>query len=233
MAPVNPNEVIAEYTVPEKILLAASVLDKRGETPFTAEALIVCSWKGHPLTFGLKGFADQHPDSNKILASIMGEKGLAKKGWLQKVGQKLYILTDDGRDVVQKLQQGEPVTLSRPAKSIKIPSFPPELESFVQLIFESAAFTKFQEQRRAEIIFVEACKFWCISETMTTETIDAKRLIFADNLKQLKVEVKPSTMLSNGRSLDPEDLDFIIKVHEFLQDRFSRNLAMLRHKASR
>lgn len=94
---MNPIEVIAEYTVPEKILLAASVLETRGETPFTAEALIVCSWKGYPVTFGLKGFADQHPDSNKILASIMGEKGLAKKGWLQKVGQKLYILTEDGR----------------------------------------------------------------------------------------------------------------------------------------
>ncbi len=233
MAPVNPIEVIAEYTVPEKILLAASVLETRGETPFTAEALIVCSWKGYPVTFGLKGFADQHPDSNKILASIMGEKGLAKKGWLQKVGQKLYILTEDGREVVQRLRQGEPVTLSRPAKSIKAPTFPPELESFVQLIFESSAFTKFQEQRRAEINFVEACNFWCINDTMNSETIDAKRLIFSDNLKQLKIEIKPSTMLSNGRSLDPEDLDFIIKVHEFLQDRFSRNLAMFRHRSQR
>ena len=68
---------------------------------------------------------------------------------------------------------------------------------------------------------------------MNSETIDAKRLIFSDNLKQLKIEVKPSTMLSNGRSLDPEDLDFIIKVHEFLQDRFSRNLAMFRHRSPR
>jgi hypothetical protein len=231
VAPVNPNDVIAECTVPEKILLAASELEGRGETPFSAEALIVCSWKGHPKTFGLKGFADFHPDSNKVLASIMGEKGLAKKGWLQKVGQKLYVLTEDGKEVVQRLRQGETVTLSRAAKSVKAPGFPPELEIFVQSIFDSAAFTKFQEQRRAEIIFVEACKFWGISESMTTDAIDNRRLTFADTLKQLKVEVKPSTMLSNGRSLDPEDLDFIIRVHEFLQDRFSRNLAMLRHKS--
>src|SRR5947207_8895576 len=100
---------VEEFTVPEKILLAADVLDKEGQSPFSAEALIVASWQKFPKTFGLKGFAEQYPDSNKILSSIMGEKGLARRGWLAKMGQKLYALTRDGRAVVRRvtLEEGE------------------------------------------------------------------------------------------------------------------------------
>ena len=78
----GPN--VDEFTVPEKILLAADTLDKQGQSPFSAEALIVVSWQKFPKTFGLKGYADQYPDSNKILSSIMGEKGLARRGWLKR-----------------------------------------------------------------------------------------------------------------------------------------------------
>src|SRR5436305_933516 len=63
---------IAECTVPEKILLAARLLEDKGQSPFSAEALIVASWQKFPRTFGLKGFTDQYPDSNKVLSCIMG-----------------------------------------------------------------------------------------------------------------------------------------------------------------
>src|SRR6516165_11226040 len=94
---------IAECTVPEKILLAAHQLEEEGQSPFSAEALIVASWQKFPRTFGLKGYADLYPDSNKILSSIMGEKGLARRGWLAKMGQKLYTLTPSGQQVVSRL----------------------------------------------------------------------------------------------------------------------------------
>ena len=48
----------------------------------------MAAWQKFPKTFGLKGYTDQYPDSNKILSSIMGEKGLAGRGWLVKMGQK-------------------------------------------------------------------------------------------------------------------------------------------------
>src|SRR5260370_26468065 len=94
---------VAECSVPEKILLAASQLEDEGQSPFSAESLIVTSWLKFPRTFGLKGYADQYPDSNKVLSSIMGEKGLARRGWLVKMGQKLYALTREGRQVVRRL----------------------------------------------------------------------------------------------------------------------------------
>ena len=100
----GPN--VDEFTVPEKILLAADTLDKQGQSPFSAEALIVVSWQKFPKTFGLKGYADQYPDSNKVLSSIMGERGLTRRGWLAKMGQKLYTLTREGKQVVLRLQEG-------------------------------------------------------------------------------------------------------------------------------
>src|SRR5467141_1793873 len=99
--------VVAECNVPEKIILAASQLEDEGQSPFSAEALIVGAWQKFPKTFGLKGYADQYPDSNKILTSIMGEKGLARRGWLAKMGQKLYTLTREGRNVVRRVMQQE------------------------------------------------------------------------------------------------------------------------------
>src|SRR5262245_2145294 len=104
---------VADCTVPEKILLAADQLEKDGQSPFSAEALIVASWQKFPKTFGLRGYADQYPDSNKVLSSIMGVKGLASRGWLLKMGQKLYTLSRDGRQVVRKLlNDGEPESVT-------------------------------------------------------------------------------------------------------------------------
>ena len=51
---------IAECTVPEKILLAAYALEEAGESPFTAEALVVSAWRKYPITFGLKQFAEKY-----------------------------------------------------------------------------------------------------------------------------------------------------------------------------
>src|SRR5258708_33869193 len=104
-----------ECTVPEKILLAANQLEADGQSPFSAEALIVVSWQKFPKTFGLKGYAELYPDSNKILTSIMGEKGLARRGWLVKMGQKLYALTRDGRQVVARLMPDAEPTPPKPS----------------------------------------------------------------------------------------------------------------------
>src|ERR1700676_2342071 len=105
---------LTEFTVPEKILLAADQLEKQGQSPFSAEALIVAAWQQFPRTFGLKGYADQYPDSNKVLSSIMGVRGLANRGWRIKMGQKLYVLTREGRGILRRLlqQEEEPVPVS-------------------------------------------------------------------------------------------------------------------------
>src|SRR5581483_2647028 len=152
---------IADCTVTEKILLAALQLEQEGQSPFSAEALIVACWMKFPRTFGLKGYADLYPDSNKVLSSIMGARGLASKGWLSKVGQKLYTLSREGRSIAQRLAQGgEPVSTAVATRLTR------DQEKFLLGLFGSNALEKFDEGRKPELTFSDACRFWNISESL-------------------------------------------------------------------
>ena len=166
------NKVISieDCTVPEKILLAANQLEESGQTPFSAEALIVMAWQKYPRTFGLKGFVELYPDSNKILASIMGEKGLARRGWLVKTGLKMYALTKDGLVVVKRILKGE----DRPASRQSTIRTNKETDRILLNIMDSIAFEKFQDGRKQEVAFSDACKFFSIKDGMSADQIDAR-----------------------------------------------------------
>jgi hypothetical protein len=222
--------VIAEATLPEKILLAAHHLEEVGQSPFSAEALIVSAWQKYPNTFGLKGYAEQYPDSNKVLSSIMGEKGLAKRGWLIKVGQKMYTLSRDGRQVVRRLIQGE-----EPASKSSGPvNIPREHDKLLNALFASTALEKYQEGRKQEWTFADACRFWNITENLTPDVLDAR----LDHLSAVLAETERligdgTAVLGNGRSISPEDLAQLYDVHSQLSTRFSRHLTLLRNRAGR
>jgi hypothetical protein len=220
---------IAECTVPEKILLAAWELEEKGQSPFSAEALIVASWQKFPRAFGLKGFSDQYPDSNKVLASIMGEKGLARRGWLVKMGQKLYALTREGKQVVRRLMSdgSEPPELSGP-EPVK---FSRDQEKFLLGLLASSAVEKFQEGRKLEMTFADATRYWGITENMRGEALDAKinrlRASLADFDRMLG---STGATLSNGRSVGTDDIALLCDVHAYLEEKFSRHLTLLRNR---
>jgi hypothetical protein len=217
---------VAECTVPEKILLAAWQLEEKGQSPFSAEALIVASWQKFPRTFGLKGFADQYPDSNKVLSCIMGERGLARRGWLSKMGQKLYALTREGQQVVARLQEGgeTPAQTSSPVKISK------DQEKYLLSLLNSSAVEKFEEGLKDELTFADAGRFWGI-ENVQGSALTAR----LDRLRAAMAEVERtigsgSAELSNGRSISKADLYLITAVHEYLEDRFARHLTLLRNR---
>lgn len=220
---------IADCTVTEKILLASFQLEQDGQSPFSAEALIVACWQKFPRTFGLKGYTDLYPDSNKILSSIMGERGLAKRGWLAKMGQKLYSLTKEGRAVAQRLQDGgEPVSV---APSVKMTR---DQEKFLQGLFGSSALEKFDENRKPEITFADACKFWNISENHNGDSLDGRLSRFQSALNDIGRFVgSGDTEMSNGRSVSNDDIAHLSGVHEHLEERFARHLNLLRTRNER
>jgi hypothetical protein len=224
---------IAECTVPEKILLGAYALEEAGQSPFSAEALIVSAWQKFPQAFGLKGYADQYPDSNKVLSSIMGEKGLARRGWLIKMGQKLYALSREGRQVVRRLQQGDDVPGDRdvPSRPVKLSK---EHDKALQDLFASTACQKFQEGRQQELAFADACRFWGITENLHGDALDAKLDHLAATLALVERQVGlGSATLGNGRSVTLDDIDLLARAHSFLEQRFSRHLTLLRNRANR
>jgi hypothetical protein len=219
---------IAEFTVPEKILLTAEELEQQGQSPISAEALIVAVWQKFPRTFGLKGFADQYPDSNKVLASIMGEKGLTRKGWLVKMSQKMYAVTREGRQIVRKLRQGEESAAPVPVKLTR------EHEKFLNHLFSSSALQKFLEGRKLELTFADACRYWGITENMHGPTLDAKLSQFRAHLGDVDrlIGVGEST-LSGGRAVSAADIGQLCDLHSYLEERFGRHLNLLRNRSGK
>jgi hypothetical protein len=221
---------ILECTVPEKVLLAAHHLEEQGQSPFSAEALVVSCWQKFPKTFGLKGYTDQYPDSNKVLSSIMGERGLARRGWLAKMGQKLYTLTREGRLVVVRLQKGGEE--ANPVRaSIKLAK---EQEKTLQTLLAATAVQKIEEDRKEELTFADACRFWAITENVHGEALDARLERMRGTLNELARAIGTGTAdLSNGRSISMDDVAQLSQVHEYLEERFARHLTLLRNRVGK
>jgi len=222
---------LTEFTVPEKILVAADQLEKAGQSPFSAEALIVASWQQFPRTFGLKGYADQYPDSNKVLSSIMGVKGLARRGWLVKMGQKLYALTREGRSIVRKVLQQDDEPAPATTTTIHLSR---DQEKFLLALFDTSAVQKFEENRKAELTFADACRFWSITENMKGEQLDAKLTYFEQTLTELdKLLANGDAEVAGGRVFSAGDLRVLTNIHRYMEDRFGRHLNLLRSRSGR
>jgi len=226
------NAAVVEYTLPEKILLAAFQLEECGQSPFSAEALIVSSWQKYPRTFGLKGYAEQYPDANKVLASIMGVKGLARRGWLVKMGQKLYALTREGRQMVRRLRQeeGEEVVASA-AEPIALGN---DQDRLLQHLLASSAWQKHRDGRRADLNFADACRFWNITEHLAVSLLDQRLQLLGSTLNEIEQKVgSGSALLSGGRILGEDEITQLGELHDYLEDRFERHLMLLRNRAER
>jgi hypothetical protein len=222
---------LANCTLPEKILLAASLLEEQGQSPFSAEALIVSAWQKYPRTFGLKGYEEQYPDSNKVLAGIMGEKGLPGRGWMVKVGQKQYALTRDGRQIVRKLLQGEevpPLTARRPVTQVSR-----EQDLLLQQLTASAVFQKLLQSRQSEWTFSEACRFWSIGERVGSG-VDARLDELQAQLRDIERTLATRTItLGNGREVSAQEAGQLCDLHQQLEQRFARHLNLLRSRSAR
>ena len=220
---------LADATVPEKILLAAFQLEEEGKSPFSAEDLIVTSWKRFPKTLGLKGYAELYPDSNKVLSSIMGVKGLVRRHWLDKKGQKLYSLSRDGSHIVRKLQQGDEAPAAESASRLSR-----DHDKLLLHLLSAAAVRKYDDDRRSELTFGEACRFWSINENTHGEALDSRMRRFRATLGEIdRVLASGGKELTNGRSISDEDLSRLIEVHDYLEDRFSRHLNLLRTRSEK
>ena len=89
----------------DKILIAALKLSKGdARIEFKAEDLLVQVWKEDKPAFGLRGYEENYPDSNNLYVKLMGKKSLVRLGYLKKVGEKTYTLTEAGLSIASSLK---------------------------------------------------------------------------------------------------------------------------------
>jgi hypothetical protein len=223
-------DAIADLTVSQKILLAAHKLEEAGSTPFTAEALTVAAWKDSPRTFGLRGFIEEYPDSNRVLACIMGERGLARRGWLMKVGQKLYNLSRQGKEEAVRVLAGDDSPLPRRRALAKI-QVPKDLEQQLKAMFNTTAYRRYVDGMKREITYRDAIRFWSLAESATGDAVDQTINKVPTALAQVEQLLIGETVeLSDGQSVSQADLKSLAAAHRFLAEQFSRNLSQQRER---
>jgi len=149
-------------SIADKLLIAAREIEESGKKEFSAEDLVVSAWKKFPDAFGLQGYLDSegkaiYPNSNRVYAEIMGSKPLRKQGLLQKVGNKMYKLTEAGR-----VRAGSAANLPSD-KSPKKWSLARERVAQIKRLFESKTAQKMRLGELKEVSFFDACGFWGIS----------------------------------------------------------------------
>jgi len=215
---------VAEYTLSEMILLAARTLEEHEQSPFSAEDLIVESWKQFPRAFGLKGYQEQFPDSNRVLSSIMGEKGLARKGWLDKMGQKLYQLSKEGRRVIRRVTDG--FGDGEPGDE----HLPREQEKLILGLLDSTAARKFASKKSFELSFGDACRFWSINDNLSGEALDEQLRELEKALSAAERIAGKGSLAVGHRDLSTADIEQLREVHDHLQDRFTRHLSVVRNR---
>jgi hypothetical protein len=91
----TPRQAKTFSTTSRSALIIRVVYGTTGE--FTIEDLIVLVWEKNKQQFGLEGYEEKYPDSQKVKCVVYGNRGLARSGYLVKTGRRTYVkgLVDD------------------------------------------------------------------------------------------------------------------------------------------
>jgi hypothetical protein len=210
----------------ELVLLAAKELTEQGKISFSAEDLVIAAWKRFPDSFGLEGYGNVHPDSNRVFTKIMGAKGLRGRGWLLKTGEKLYQLSDGGRLYASTLSETGKGGPSRASLSRKE-------KMALRHLLDSKSVLKLKNGLQDEVVFGDACSFWDISPRSVASTLN-DRVTFTvgliDIAKQLLEENDSLAFVQGDVAITQDDLTILSRTHQFLLEKFQNELDIIRER---
>jgi hypothetical protein len=222
----------SKLSIVDKILISALEVENSGKARFSAEDLVVSAWKNFPNAFGLQGHLDDegrpvYPNSNRVYAEIMGSKPLRKQGLLQKVGNKMYKLTETGRNRARLLAD---------VPKHKIPdkwSLAREKIEQVRRLHESKAARKVRSGNFNEISFFDACGFWGIRPRSSAKDLYS-RFIHIENVLDEAIKAFGSrNMASSIHGRVPytvDDIESLYHVHQILKEKFSEDIEFIKKR---
>lgn len=219
-------------SVSDKLLLAAYELEESGRQPFSAEDLVVAAWRKFPTVFGLHGYRDdsgqlRYPNSNRVFAEIMGSKPIRQRGLLIKVGDKMYQLTEGGREYARELLRSgsesphEKAALGR------------DTEAQLKKLLASKAVEKVRNNRLDDITFYDACAFWGITPMSSAVELDGQVANFERIVQSAREAIhrdRLATFSHGGPSFGTEDLNRLLKASSSLQSKFQAELDVIRRR---
>lgn len=221
-----------DFSITEKLTLAAYEIEKsNNKQPFSSETLAVTAWKKFPDAFGLHGFRGSdgkllYPDSNRVYAEIMGSKPIRKKGYLIKVGSKMYQLTEAGREYAKFL------LTSKRERGVQKASLPREIEITLKKLLANKAVEKYKANRSEEISFYDACAFLGINPGSTAIELEGK-IANIDKIVDLArkiVKENAATFEHGGIEFSVRDLDVLIEVKRVLINKFENEMQIIKKR---
>lgn len=220
MSTATHPDTVQKGSGAEHILLAARDLEAKGVSPFHLETLVLAAWKRAPVAFGLRGYAEEHPDSNRVLCAIVGRRRLLERGLLERVGPKLYRLTTTGRQLLApQAANGTP----RPVTD--------GVGALVLILEATAAAEKHRAGRKDTLTFGDASQFWGIADDDCGDRIDRRLSRVAHELEKARCATDTGDLiLEGGRLLTAEDVERVLQVSDYLAARFAKHLSVLRNR---
>lgn len=97
----RPSRAKITLTVRQTILVA--VWRHRAMHPTPAVEVVLLAWRMNPRMFGMKGYEEKHPDTNKVLAKLSGKGNLSAWGWMERTGIGVWRVTEKGWAEAQRL----------------------------------------------------------------------------------------------------------------------------------
>lgn len=216
------------YSVVEKLLIAALSLWEESKKIFSAEDLVVKAWETFPETFGLAGQTNEagkslYPDSNRVFAEIMGSKPIRKRGFLIKVGEKQYQLTEAGLEYARLKKDSPEKTTTKKSTLSR------EIKNEIRRLFASRAVEKIRGQNLGELTFYDACSFWQISPRSSAIEVSGK-LAKIDKIIEIFRESVTKNKISfehGGTSLSISDINLLCRAHELLKEKFKNEIEII------
>lgn len=187
-------------TIAQLLLIAAADL----KPTFGLNDLAMRAWRNQPDKFGLCGYESQSCDPNKVAYTVMGEKGLVRRGYLDKVGQKLYALTTRGREEAERAKGGE-------ARSLPVVRLDRAREDLLSRLLLSRALLRYRSGQRDTVNRTDAAAFW---HRGTADDVDA----LVDAARQ--AAHRHGVELRTGRVVSQAELDELGRANAWLRKRF-------------
>ena len=198
---------------------------------FTAEDLLLAAWKRDPLAWGLRGYEDKHPDSERIYveldrASVGGRNvrgGLVGIGLLEKIRQRTYRLTPAGLAEASTVAGADPSIQGKAERA---------LADGIGRLLSHSVFREWLKDPALPKYFRDAGHFWEIAPG-TPPSVIKTRIAGIDNTLRtarslLDEKGVEGIAARHGKALfERADIDRVSEFQGTLKLRFAKELATL------
>lgn len=213
-----------------EVLLGADDLDQSGQESFSEWDLTVATWKRNPNRFGCRGYEEKYPDHKRVMMELMGkDNDLIRNGWLAKVKQNTYSITNIGRTEAERLKhRGQ-------TEGAKTRS-PQSIYDAVSPLYRSSVFRKHVKDPDEPRMWLGAASFYQLSSADPQHLVDRLKAVetaLADAIAWLEendLKLLHRGVSGSGEGISLADLNNLQRFDQLLRDRFSGQIEVIKKR---